>query len=109
VLAALDDFGPHVQRELASRLGLDPSDVVKVLDELTARGQVERTRDSADRRRVQVRLTADGRAALAELLTEARATDEDLLAPLDPAEREQLHGLLTRVLDHVRAESSGGV
>ena len=109
VLAALDDFGPHVQRELASRLGLDPSDVVKVLDELTARGQVERTRDPTDRRRVQARLTADGRAVLTELLAEARTDDEDLLAPLSPAERKQLHGLLTRVLDHVRAESPGGV
>lgn len=109
VLAALDDFGPHVQRELAVRLGLDPSDVVKVLDELTARGHVERTRDPADRRRVQARLTPEGRVALAELLAEARTTDEDLLAPLDPAEREQLHGLLRRVLDHVRAESPGAV
>jgi DNA-binding MarR family transcriptional regulator len=109
VLAALDDFGPHVQRELAVRLGLDPSDVVKVLDELTVRGHVERTRDPADRRRVQARLTPDGRVALAELLAEARTTDEDLLAPLDPAEREQLHGLLRRVLDHVRTESPGAV
>lgn len=109
VLAALDDFGPHVQRELASRLGVDPSDMVKVLDELTARGQVERTRDPADRRRVQARLTPAGRAVLTDLLAEARATDEGLLAPLDPAEREQLHGLLTRVLDHVRAESPGAV
>ena len=109
VLGALDDFGPHVQRELAVRLGIDPSDVVKVLDELTARGHVERTRDPADRRRVQARLTPDGRVALAELLAEARTTDEDLLAPLDPAEREQLHGLLRRVLDHVRTESPGAV
>jgi MarR family transcriptional regulator, lower aerobic nicotinate degradation pathway regulator len=109
VLAALADFGPLVQRELAARLGLDPSDVVKVLDELTTRGQVERTRDPADRRRVQARLTPDGHAALAVLLAEARTTDEELLAPLDPAEREQLHGLLTRVLDHARAESPGAV
>jgi len=109
VLAALEDFGPLVQRELAARLGLDPSDVVKVLDELTARGQVERTRDPADRRRVQARLTPAGHAVLAELLAEARATDENLLAPLDPAERQQLHGLLTRVLDHVHAENPGAV
>ena len=109
VLAALDDFGPHVQRELASRLNLDPSDVVKVLDELAARGHVERTRDPADRRRVQARLTPTGRAALTEMLAEARAVDEALLAPLTPAEREQLHGLLARVLDHVRTENPGGV
>jgi DNA-binding MarR family transcriptional regulator len=109
VLAALDDFGPHVQRELASRLGLDPSDVVKVLDDLTARGQVERTRDPADRRQVQARLTADGHAALTELLADARTADEDLLAPLSLAERAQFHGFLTRLLDHVRAESPGAV
>jgi DNA-binding MarR family transcriptional regulator len=109
VLAALDDFGPQVQRELAFRLGLDPSDVVKVLDELTTRGQVERTRDPADRRRVHARLTPDGHTALAELLAEARVTDEELLAPLTAAEREQLHRLLTRVLEHVSAESPGAV
>lgn len=109
VLAALNDFGPHIQRDLASRLGLDPSDVVKILDELTARGQVERTRDPVDRRRVQARLTPDGRAVLTELLAEARTVDEQLLAPLDPDEREQLHGLLARVLDHSLREPSAAV
>jgi DNA-binding MarR family transcriptional regulator len=108
VLAALNDFGPHVQRELASRLNLDPSDVVKVLDELAARGHVERTRDPADRRRVQARLTSAGHAALTEMLAEAHAADDALLAPLTPAEREQLHGLLARVLDHVRTRNPGG-
>ena len=109
VLAALEDFGPQVQRELASRLGVDPSDMVKVLDDLTAHGHVERSRDPADRRRVQARLTPAGHAALTELLAEAHAADEELLAPLNPAEREQLHGFLTRMLDHVRTEGPGTV
>ncbi|GAA1243713.1 MarR family transcriptional regulator [Kitasatospora nipponensis] len=98
VLAALADFGPHVQRELAQRLAIDPSDVVKVLDDLARAGQVDRTRDTADRRRILVTLTPAGRTALGELDAEARAVQDELLAPLTAGEREQLHGLLLRVL-----------
>ncbi|WP_441248634.1 MarR family winged helix-turn-helix transcriptional regulator [Kitasatospora sp. McL0602] len=97
VLAALADFGPHAQRELADRLGIDPSDVVKVIDDLAAPGHVERARDTADRRRVQVTVTPSGLALLATLTTEAEAVQDTLLAPLDTAERAQLHELLTRV------------
>jgi MarR family transcriptional regulator, lower aerobic nicotinate degradation pathway regulator len=105
VLAALVDYGQQIQRDLATRLGQDPSDVVKTLDDLGARGEIERTRDPADRRRSRVSVTAAGRSALAELLAEATAAEEDLLAPLDPAEREQLHGLLSRVFDFVSTRS----
>ncbi|GAA2794534.1 MarR family winged helix-turn-helix transcriptional regulator [Kitasatospora paracochleata] len=97
VLAALADFGPHAQRDLASRLGVDPSDMAKVVDQLASAGRVERVRDPADRRRLTVTATEEGRAALAELDAEARAVQDALLAPLTAAEREQLHALLLRV------------
>jgi DNA-binding MarR family transcriptional regulator len=97
VLAALADFGPHAQRELAERLGIDPSDIVKILDELGAGGHVERTRDQADRRRLSVSLTEPGRALLAALTAEAEEVQEQVLAPLSPAERAQLHALLARL------------
>ncbi|MEU8144726.1 MarR family winged helix-turn-helix transcriptional regulator [Nonomuraea sp. NPDC048901] len=98
VLAALADFGPHAQRDLSARLGIDPSDVVKVLDELSAPGFVERARDPGDRRRVTATITARGRRELTRLTREARAIQDELLAPLDAAERGQLHDLLTRIL-----------
>ncbi|WP_231591128.1 MarR family winged helix-turn-helix transcriptional regulator [Saccharothrix sp. ST-888] len=97
VLAALADFGPHAQRDLAARLGIDPSDVVKVIDELARAGQVERNRDTADRRRVSVTLTPAGRAALTALTAEATAVQDAVLAPLTEQERVQLHTLLTRI------------
>jgi DNA-binding MarR family transcriptional regulator len=96
VLAALADFGPQAQRELATRLAIDPSDVVKVLDDLS--GDVARARDPADRRRVTVTITDQGRRELDRLMDEARAAQDELLAPLDRAERAQLHALLSRVL-----------
>ena len=98
VLAALADFGPHAQRDLSARLGIDPSDVVKVLDELSAPGFVHRARDPADRRRVTVTITAGGQRELTRLTREARAIQDEILAPLDAAERAQLHDLLTRIL-----------
>ncbi|SEL13966.1 MarR family winged helix-turn-helix transcriptional regulator [Streptacidiphilus jiangxiensis] len=101
VLAALADFGPHAQRDLARRLSIDPSDTAKVVEELGALGYVERTRDPADRRRVLVAVTGTGRVALAELQAEAEAVQDELLAPLTPAEREQLAGMLGRVLAHL--------
>ncbi|MFJ4408769.1 MarR family winged helix-turn-helix transcriptional regulator [Streptomyces sp. NPDC088910] len=103
VLAALADFGPQVQRELAGRLGVDPSDMVKVVDELAASGCVERARDTADRRRVRVALTPAGRDRLAALTARAEAAQDDVLAPLDARERAQLHALLLRVHDGLPA------
>ncbi|MER8105359.1 MarR family transcriptional regulator [Kitasatospora sp. NPDC094016] len=97
VLAALADFGPHAQRDLVQRLGIDPSDLAKVADQLAAAGYVERVRDPADRRRVSVSVTGAGRALLAELDARARAVQDEVLAPLDARERQLLHGLLLRV------------
>lgn len=99
VLAALADFGPHGQRELATRLSIDPSDMVKILDDLTAAAHVTRTRDPADRRRLRVTLTPAGRTALTALVTRAEAVQSTLLAPLTPAERATLHALLLRIFE----------
>ncbi|RBQ19728.1 MarR family transcriptional regulator [Spongiactinospora rosea] len=97
VLASLADFGPHAQRDLAHRLDIDTSDMAKVVDRLAGSGHVERSRSPADRRRVSVAITGAGRALLAELEAETRAVQDALLAPLAPAERDQLQALLRRV------------
>lgn len=97
VLAALADFGPHTQRDLAARLAIDPSDIVKVLDDLTTTSDATRTRDPADRRRTIVTLTPKGAKTLAAQVTRAESAQSTLLAPLTPLERDTLHTLLLRV------------
>ncbi|WP_214322135.1 MarR family winged helix-turn-helix transcriptional regulator [Nonomuraea sediminis] len=88
---------PVAQRDLSPGLGIDPSDVAKALDELAGWGEVERERDPADRRRVIVQITEAGRASLARMGEQVHEVREHLLAPLDEAERDTLHGLLRRV------------
>ncbi|MGW1408424.1 MarR family winged helix-turn-helix transcriptional regulator [Streptomyces sp. NPDC002403] len=107
VLSALVDFGPHVQRELASRLGIDRSDIVKIVDDLAVAGLVDRARDTGDRRRVTVTATPDGCAVLRELQAEALTVQEALLEPLTGSEQAQLAALLQRVHAHVHEGAEG--
>ncbi|MER5362828.1 MarR family winged helix-turn-helix transcriptional regulator [Streptomyces sp. NPDC002785] len=107
VLSALVDFGPHVQRELASRLGIDRSDLVKIVDDLAVAGLVNRARDTADRRRVTVTPTPAGHAMLADLQTDALTVQRELLAPLTSTEQAQLAALLRQVHAHVHEGLEG--
>jgi DNA-binding MarR family transcriptional regulator len=68
------------------------------VDRLVSRGLVERHPAPNDRRGVIVRLTADGMATVDAALAELLADERDLLADLEPAEREALAGLLRRLL-----------
>jgi DNA-binding MarR family transcriptional regulator len=101
VLTALADFGPAAQRQLGARLSIDPSDLVAVMDDLESADWIQRRRDPADRRRYVVSLTKAGWTALEVAARDAAATHDELLAPLDLREREQLHRLLLRVLTHL--------
>jgi DNA-binding MarR family transcriptional regulator len=100
LLAALAEYGPSSQATLGRHTGIDRSDVVAALNELAAKGLVDRSPDPSDRRRNIITLTPDGSRHLRELDDVLAGIQDELLAPLAPAEREQLTGLLTRLADH---------
>src|SRR5438874_13559150 len=60
------DGEPCTISGIASRLGIDPTTVVRTVDSLEKRGLVERRRDRQDRRQVFVEFTDAGRAARQE-------------------------------------------
>jgi DNA-binding MarR family transcriptional regulator len=91
---------PVSQREVSEALVLDPSDVVTLVDILERAGLVDRRRDPADRRRYALEVTPRGQLAVVRLREINRETNEDLLAPLDEAERAQLAELISRVVRH---------
>jgi len=87
------------QRELADRLGYDPSAIVSLLDDLERLGLAERKPDPNDRRNRTVVLTDAGRALLRASEQDGRRVTDSLLAPLSPAERGTLHALLLRIAE----------
>lgn len=86
------------QRDLADALGLDPSQVVLLVDELTAAGLVERRPSPSDRRTRLVAATAAGRRTAARASLAAAGAADAVLAGLDDADRTALRGLLARIL-----------
>jgi DNA-binding MarR family transcriptional regulator len=97
-LVALTDGGPASQSELSRRTGVFRSDMVAVLNELAEPGYVERAPDPEDKRRNVVTVTDRGRDRLRELDAIVKTAQEELLEPLDAAEREALSRLLAKLL-----------
>jgi DNA-binding MarR family transcriptional regulator len=97
LLLAADSPDGISQRELADMLGLDPSQVVLLVDELAAAGLVERRPSAADRRAKLVVATEAGRAARARAGQDVDASLARQLAELTPGEQQLLRELLTRL------------
>ena len=85
------------QREVAAVLGLDPSQVVLLVDELTAAGLVERQAAEVDRRTRLVVATPEGRRVREAAGRDADAAVETPLSLLGDAERSRLRDMLTRI------------
>jgi MarR family transcriptional regulator, lower aerobic nicotinate degradation pathway regulator len=101
VLDQLRMLGAPSQAELADALGIDRSNLAAIAADLCDRGLAERTRDEADRRRYVLRLSPDGERLLHRTEGAVAAAEDDLLAPLDAEQREQLYALLRRLADGV--------
>lgn len=79
--------GSVTQLDLARALGVTPSVIVDMLDELEALDAVRRNRDPADRRRQVVELTPTGRTLIAKAAAAAHAVDAELLGSIGPDRR----------------------
>ena len=98
VLMILGGVTDITQRQLAGAVGVDPRNLVPILDDLEDRGLVTRGDHPADRRRHAVKLSQAGRAQLTRLAEVGAKAEVELLRPLNKQERKQLHSLLTRLL-----------
>jgi MarR family transcriptional regulator, lower aerobic nicotinate degradation pathway regulator len=98
VLMVLGAVAGSTQRQLAGAVGIDPRNLVPILDDLQARGFLIRDQHPQDRRRHAVRLSPSGRAKLNRLGEVGAKAESDLLQPLSLTERKVLHKLLAKLL-----------
>jgi DNA-binding MarR family transcriptional regulator len=101
LLVALSYVGDHdgaPQQELVDVFCMDAKNVVLLLNELEDGGYLIRRRDLEDRRRHRVYITPAGREALEHTARAQERIEDEVLAALDPEERETLWQLLSRAV-----------
>jgi DNA-binding MarR family transcriptional regulator len=99
VLDGIDRAVPPSQQDLARLLSIDPNTIVTLIDELEHQGFVTRSRNSGDRRRYDLHLTAAGTKVLTRAHSALDVTERDFFAPLADDQLADLHALLRLVLD----------
>lgn len=106
VLGALHIAPSSDQVTIGRLAALDRSTLADVLDRLSARGLVERTRDSKDGRRKLVSLTEAGRETYEAITPLADDVDRRLLSGLSKEQQEQFLRLLVKVVKAGEAQVS---
>src|SRR3954467_3448241 len=87
-----------IQQELGALMGIDPSTMVSLIDQLESAGLAKRRPCPRDRRAREVSITPKGRRALERGRELAMRVDDDVLRGLSADERRQLLTLLRRAL-----------
>lgn len=94
---ACDEPAGIPQRQVASDMGLDPSQIVALIDELEARDLVTRTPDPSDRRNKLIVATAAGRELCEDARQRSEATSARHFAGADPTLLSELRACLVRM------------
>jgi DNA-binding MarR family transcriptional regulator len=102
-LVYIRERGALLQQDLGESLYMDPNNLVLLLNDLEAHGWIERRRDPDDRRRHIVGVTAAGEREIERAERSMESIEDEVLAGLSGAEREELRRLLTKALAHQKS------
>jgi len=94
-----------IQQEIGSAMGIDPSTMVSLIDQLEAAGLAKRRPHATDRRAREVVITPKGRRLLERGRQMSMQVEDEVLQGLTAAERRQLLTLLRRALSSAPPQS----
>jgi DNA-binding MarR family transcriptional regulator len=97
ILRIIDLTEGQSQQQLGDALHIPPSRMVALIDDVEARGLVERRRNPTDRRAHALHLTARGRKLYEQAREIATDYEDHLCAALSERERDQLLDLLRKL------------
>ena len=104
VLNVLGAREATIQQQLSSEMGIDPSAMVKLINELEDAGLADRRRRPNDRRAWEVTITPKGRRTLQRARRLASQMEDEVLGGLTATDRRQLLTLLRRALTAAPAQ-----
>jgi len=94
-----------IQQEIGAAMGIDPSTMVSLIDQLEAAGLAKRRPHPTDRRAREVAITPKGRRLLERGREMTMQVEDEVLRGLSAAERRQLLTLLRRALSSAPPQS----
>ena len=87
-----------IQQEIGQAMGIDPSTMVSLIDQLESAGLAKRRTAPKDRRAREVSITPKGRRTLERARGLAALVEDEVLGGLSATERRRLLTLLRRAL-----------
>jgi DNA-binding MarR family transcriptional regulator len=94
-----------IQQELGAAMGIDPSTMVSLIDQLETAGLAKRRPRPTDRRAREIAITPKGRQALEQGRRLAIQVEDDVLRGLSPSDRRRMMTLLRRAIDAAPPQS----
>jgi DNA-binding MarR family transcriptional regulator len=85
-----------IQQQVGSAMGIDPSTMVSLVDQLESAGLAKRRPHAQDRRAREILITPKGRRTLKRARELAAEVEDDVLRGLSTSERRQLVALLRK-------------
>ena len=106
-LRALWEEDGLTQRELSRRVRMMEPTTATALESMERRGLISRTRNAEDRRKVNIRLTEEGRRLREVLLPYAIEVNQVALAGISPKQIPLLREQLARIKRNLDADATG--
>lgn len=102
-MSVLNDYMPLSSKEIVARSSMDKVNVSRAISSLQKRKYLERHIDPADRRRVRLHLTRQGKKVMRDLIPLVKEVEQNLLKGLSPEEQETLLALMQKVRTNAQA------
>ncbi|HEX5773829.1 MAG TPA: MarR family transcriptional regulator [Geomobilimonas sp.] len=85
------------QKDLAASVGIEGPSLVRLLDTLIAKGLIQRSEDSTDRRAKLLSLTPEGERVVARILKTVASLENELLSPFSDSEIARVAEFIERL------------
>lgn len=94
------------QKDLAASLGIEGPSLTRILDQLVAKGFIERIEDASDRRAKLLTLSPQGRTLVARITSKVAALEQNLFSEFSDEEIDQMGSFVARLENNLQQTRS---